>query len=170
MVIVANVGFCKKSKVRLKDGVCYEMSDYLEMIVTLEQDTICMGDELLVKVAFKNKADSVQWFYPRTDMIMFRHYKVFDSSDHANIVFVDLQIDVENCKSIEPYGVYEDTHVVKVTESFFWRGMNCDIHFRYKCNLGVRTIRNGKESCYDGLYEGKHRGVLYSNETCVYVK
>jgi len=138
---------------------------YLDMRITLSQDTVLFGNEIVLTVIFKNKSDSCVSFFPRSILVVDIYYPGIRPFINPAIKgrFLTEPPFFENLTTLPPQGIYKEMFVLKVDEPLLF---SKKLIVRYICAKEKnKREKNNKDEQDNILF-----GILYSDPFEIYIK
>lgn len=105
-----------------------KVHEYIDMSVELQNDTIRLGDELIIDICFENTTDSVVYFYPNSAFFMeeIRPSKEGILYGFSRFLSIDLEMN-DSIKILFPgekICIQRSRIILKNDFSFFDKGLN----------------------------------------------
>lgn len=139
----------------------YDIDRCLELSVGTDKDTVSFGDDLVLTVTFRNRTDSVQYFYP---MFVLNLIRFSGNTFGLDCIYRDESMDLSHYQKIDPRGEYSVKYTVRVTRDSFFEVENPYLQVTYSC------ARIAMSSKYNDMYGNGLYGNMRTSKFNIYVK
>lgn len=119
----------KCSDLPKEESNCRKISSYLELELRFDRDTVAVGETVMLEAVFKNKTDTALQFYPKALLYIAQPSSGFETKTYP----INDTLYLTNIANIASQGIYSNTYNLKISESFFKKGLN-QLRLIYLCS------------------------------------
>jgi hypothetical protein len=153
LLFVVNLICCNASQVKQKNTDFKKISEYFDLNVVSNQDTVIIGNEIAITITFKNRTDTNFYFHPEALLYMDRYIaqNIFVAGEDLSAHYFSLYDDMSKLVLIEAHENYSETYNVIVRNPLFCLGKN-KLVIKYLCSSYIRNNEQKRE--HEILYGG----------------
>lgn len=153
-LIILTMYDCNHLQVSMSN--CKEISDYIEIELHVEADTVKIDSIATFNVVFRNKCDTSIQFYPKAVIQLVKPFVAFG----VNFIYsFNDTLDINRIAEIKPKSTFMNTYNVLINEKFFKVGEN-PLSLNYRCS----ELLKAEDKIYNKLC-----GTLNSNSVILFV-